>query len=90
MAQERDDLESLKNELSGKVEKIAQSKAILTPQKQRVVWARLTTIKRILIRKGLTTDAEFEQMAGAMVRDIDNKVLESVKKDLGLDEEGEG
>lgn len=70
-----------------KVEQIAANKVILTPHKQRVVWARLTAVKRILIKHGLTTHEEFEEMADAMVRDIDNKVLEGVKKDLGLDDE---
>jgi len=73
-----------------KVEEIAARRAILTPHKQRVVWARLSTIKRILIAAGLTTHEKFEKMAGAMVRDIDNKVLESVERDLGLDEEADG
>ncbi len=68
------------------VEGIAKRKAILNPHKQRVVWARLTTIKRILIQHGLTTHEKFEEMADAMVRDIDNKVLESTKKSLGLEE----
>lgn len=69
-----------------KAEEIAARKAILTPPKQRVVWARLTTIKRILIAHGLTTHEKFEEMADAMVRDIDNKVLESTKRDLGLED----
>ncbi len=64
---------------------IAKRKVILTPHKQRVVWARLTTIKRILIQNGLTTHEKFEEMADAMVRDIDNKVEASVRKDLGAD-----
>ena len=68
-----------------KVHEIAKKKLILDARKQRVVWARLTTIKRILIQKGLTTHEKFEEMADAMVRDIDSKVLEGVKKDLGLD-----
>lgn len=70
------------------VEAIAAKKYVLTAHKQRVVWARLTTIKRLLIRRGVTTNDEFENMAGAMVNDINNKIIEKVKKDLGLEEDG--
>ena len=79
--------EGLRKELEEKVAEIAKKRAILNPGKQRVVWARLTTIKRLLIRHGLTSHEEFEEMAGAMVRDIDIKVEEAVLKDLGLDQE---
>jgi len=69
------------------LDSIAAERRILTSHKQRVVWARLTTVKRLLIRAGITTHDEFENMAGAMVNDINHKVLESVKADLGLTEE---
>lgn len=69
------------------LEAMASRKLILDARKQRIVWARLTTIKRLLIKHGLTTHEEFEEMAGAMVRDIDNKVLENLKKELGAEEE---
>lgn len=70
-----------------KLKVIAARKLILDAQKQRVVWARLTTIKRLLIKHGLTTHEEFEETATAMVRDIDNKVLENLRKELGADKE---
>ena len=66
-------------------ERLAKKKLILTSHKQRVIWARLTTVKRILIQQGMTTHEEFEAMSAAMVRDIDQKVLAGVRKDLGLD-----
>lgn len=71
-----------------KLRKLAASKQILTPFKQRVLWSRVTTIKQILIKHRLTTHEEFEDSVAGMVRDIDHKVEETMKKDLGLDEEG--
>ena len=69
---------------------IASRKNILDAKKQRLVWARLSATKLLLIRKGVFTHEEFETMVSAMVRDIDNKVYQGVLKDLGLDEhEGE-
>jgi hypothetical protein len=70
-----------------KLEEIASRRLILDAHKQRVVWARLTTVKRLLIKAGLTTHEEFEQMVNAMVRDIDSKVLENLRKELGADTE---
>lgn len=70
-----------------KLKEVASRKLILDARKQRIVWARLTAIKRLLIKHGLTTHEEFEEMAGAMVRDIDSKVLENLKKELGAEEE---
>jgi hypothetical protein len=63
---------------------MAARKNILNPAKQRIVWARLTTIKRILIKRGLTTEEDFERTARSMVRDIDEKVYENLAKDLGI------
>ena len=69
---------------------IAARKNILDTKKQRLVWARLSTLKLLLIQKGIITHEEFETMVNAMVRDIDNKVYQGVLKDLGLDgHEGE-
>lgn len=70
-----------------KLREIAAGRFILDAKKQRVVWARLTAIKRLLIRHGLVTHEEFEEMASAMVRDIDSKVLENLKKELGADDD---
>jgi len=80
--------EDLEKEVRSRLESIAADKSILTnnPKMQRVVWARLTAVKRILIKAGLTTHEEFEEMVTAMVRDIDNKVKEKVAEELGLNE----
>jgi hypothetical protein len=69
-----------------RVKEMADSKPILTPEKQRVLWARVTAIKTVLIRAGLTTPAEFRQIEDGMVRDINAKVLAAVREDLGLEE----
>ena len=65
---------------------IAKNRNILDVRKQRILWARVSAMKQLLIRKGIFTHAEFESMVSSMVKDIDQKVLEGVRKDLGLDE----
>jgi ribosome assembly protein YihI (activator of Der GTPase) len=83
-----DDLDSVRKELTKRLDRLAADKPILTPRKQRIIWARLTAVKRLLVKAGLTTHEEFEEMVEAMVRDIDNKVKENLAKELGLYEEG--
>lgn len=58
----------------------------LSPNNQRKLWARVTIIKRILIGRGFITAAEWEAEESAMVRDIEAKMRDGVKRELGLDE----
>jgi len=68
------------------IKELASRKPILTPNKQRVLWARVSALKRILVAKGLTTHEEFEEMVGSMVSDIDQKVEQGLRKEVGLEE----
>ena len=58
----------------------------LSPWQQRRLWACVSTIKKILIKAGLTTHEEFEATARAMMNDIDNKNRETILKELGGDD----
>ena len=58
----------------------------LSPNNQRKLWARVTLIKRILIGRGFISAQEWDAEEGAMVRDIEEKMKASIKRELGLDE----
>ena len=68
------------------IKEIAKNKPILDSRKQRVIWARVSAIKRILVKANLTTHEEFEEMVGAMVIDIDQKVEQKLREEVGADE----
>ena len=72
------------------VSRIAAKQLILeNPRKQRVLWARATAIKQVLIARGLVTEDKFERTVEAMVRHIDNTIEAKISRDLGLkDEDG--
>lgn len=62
-------------------------KTPLTPRQQKILWARVTTVKRILVRHGLTTHEEFEEMVAAMHRDIIKRDIDRIKETVGLADE---
>ena len=72
------------------VSRIAAKQPILEDaHKQRVLWARTTALKQVLIARGLVTEDQFERTVKAMVRHIDNTIEAKISRDLGLkDEDG--
>lgn len=62
----------------------------LSAKNLRKLWARSTMVKRLLIKHGWVSLEQWEAEEEAMVRDIENKMREEVKKELGLDEPKEG
>lgn len=72
--------------MTDRIKAIAANKG-LSPQHQRILWARVTTVKRLLIRAGLTTHEEFEEMVSGMVRDIEQKTEEAIRKSVGADDD---
>ena len=63
------------------------SKRGLSPLNQKRCWARTTEIKSILIKNGMTTAQEFDSHVDSMVQDINAKVEESIRKNVGAEEE---
>lgn len=59
----------------------------LSPINQRKLWARTIIIKRIFIKRGYITAAEWDAEEAALIRDIESKMLENLRKELGLDGE---
>jgi len=59
----------------------------LSAKNLRKLWARSVMTKRLMIRNGWVSAEQWEAEEAAMVRDIENKMREDIRKELGLDEE---
>lgn len=70
-----------------KVEELAANRSILDPEKQRVLWSKVIALQWILTANKLTTREEVDRLAAQVREQIDQTVVDKVKKELGLDEE---
>jgi hypothetical protein len=70
-----------------RLKEVAGRTSILTPEKQRALWAKVITTKSLMIRKGICSAAEFNELEAKVRQSLDEQVLNKVKKDLGADEE---
>lgn len=68
------------------LEQIVQRRP-LSAKNLRKLWARSVMTKRLMIRSGWISAEQWEAEEAAMVRDIENKMREDIRKELGLDEE---
>lgn len=57
----------------------------LTPKQQRRLWSRATACRYFLVRAGLCTVDEFKEVEESILRDIENKNAENIRKTVGAD-----
>lgn len=69
-----------------KLDEIINRRA-LTPKQQRRLWARATACRHFLVRAGLCTVEEFREAEESVLRDIEKKNAETIRKTVGADDE---
>ena len=76
------------NNRNKKIRELAQKTPILlNPDKQRALWARVSELKRTLIKHGLTSHEDFERNVKKMEYDILRKIENRILKETGLEGE---
>ena len=65
------------------IKQLVQGKT-LSGSQQRMLWARVSALKALLVKKGLISDQEYKILSDAMLKDIENKVEKGIRETTGV------